>query len=541
MTDYPDPLRLGENIHYTITVSNPGPDFGVNATVTDTLPADTTFVCASASQGSCTGTSTVTCNLGPVQQSATVNLMVLAPQSPGPVTNTANVPYSPDPNQSNNTATEVTTVLPSPTPTSFEANLGVAITDSPDPITVGQNLTYTVTIHNAGPTLVGMRLTDNLPGNVQLVSVNSSNACCTGPNPVVCYWDNQPGSRSVTLVVIPTVAGPLSNTVTVQGYGHDPDLGNNQATATTTVLPAGKPSPTPTPTPTPVSPTPTPTPFPSTPTPTPVAPTPTPTSTPTQALNLATRLRVQAGDNVGIGGFIIAGNTSKTVAIRGIGPSLAAFGISDFLPDPTLELRNSSGGLVKQNDNWQDDAGDAAQLIIRGLAPQDPKESGIVATLQSSAAYTAILAGKNQTSGVGLIEIYDIDQTTGSELANISTRGFVLTGNNVMIGGFILGGSNNTRIVVRGIGPSLAQFGLNPVLNDPTLELHDSNGATLISNNDWQDDPTSAAQLISFGLAPQNVRESAIATSLPPGAFTGILAGNNGGTGIGLIEIYNVH
>ena len=129
----------------------------------------------------------------------------------------------------------------------------------------------------------------------------------------------------------------------------------------------------------------------------------------------------------------------------------------------------------------------------------------------------------------------------GAELANMSTRGFVELDDNVMIGGFILGGGNNTRIVVRGIGPSLAQFGLNPVLTDPTLELHDSNGATLISNNDWQDDPASAGQLIAFGLAPQSSKESAIATSLPPGAFTGILAGNNGGTGIGLIEIYNVH
>src|SRR6185436_9826290 len=146
-------------------------------------------------------------------------------------------------------------------------------------------------------------------------------------------------------------------------------------------------------------------------------------STPTQALNLATRLRVQAGDNVGIGGFIINGNAAKTVAIRGIGPSLAGFGLTDFLADPTLELRNSSGLLLKPNDNWQDDPADAAQLAAHNLALQNPQESGIVATLQPGASYTAILAGKNQTAGVGLIEIYDIDQTAVSELANISTRG----------------------------------------------------------------------------------------------------------------------
>jgi hypothetical protein len=255
---------------------------------------------------------------------------------------------------------------------------------------------------------------------------------------------------------------------------------------------------------------------------------------------LATRLRVQAGDNVGIGGFIISGNAPKTVAIRGIGPSLAGFGITDFLADPTLELRDSSGLVLKANDNWQDNQADAAQLMSHGLALQDSKESGIVATLPPEASYTAILAGKNQTAGVGLIEIYDIDQTTGSELANISTRGFVLTGNNVMIGGFILGGSDNTRIVVRGIGPSLAQFGLNPVLADPTLELHDSNGATLIANDNWADDPAAAALLSESGLAPASSNESAIFTSLPPGQFTAILAGKNGGTGLGIVEVYNL-
>ena len=175
-----------------------------------------------------------------------------------------------------------------------------------------------------------------------------------------------------------------------------------------------------------------------------------------------------------------------------------------------------------------------------GLDPQNPQESGIVVTLQPE-AYTAILAGKNQTGGVGLIEVYDTDQAANSQLANISTRGFVGTGSRVMIGGFILGGgSNNTAIVVRGIGPSLAQSGVSNVLADPTLELRDSNGMLLIANDNWQDDPVSAAQLTAHGLAPQNPLESGIFASLPPGAFTAILAGKNGGTGIGLVEIYNV-
>ena len=259
---------------------------------------------------------------------------------------------------------------------------------------------------------------------------------------------------------------------------------------------------------------------------------------PTQAQNISTRLRVETDSNVLIGGFIITGSGSKKVAIRGVGPSLTGFGISDALADPTLELRQSST-LILGNDDWQDNASQAAQLSSAGLALQNPKESGLVANL-SPDAYTAILAGKDRSIGVGLLEIYDISQTIDSQLANISTRGLVGTTANVMIGGFILGGGGNTRVAVRGIGPSLAQFGLSPVLANPTLELHDGNGALLISNDNWQDDPVSAAQLTGAGLAPQDSNESGIFVTLPPGAFTAILAGKNNGTGIGLVEVYNL-
>ncbi|HEV2842561.1 MAG TPA: hypothetical protein VGW39_14655 [Chthoniobacterales bacterium] len=261
---------------------------------------------------------------------------------------------------------------------------------------------------------------------------------------------------------------------------------------------------------------------------------------PVHALNISTRMRVETGNNVLIGGFIITGTAPKTVAVRGIGPSLIPFGISDALTDPTLELRDSDGALVRQNDNWQDDPPQASQLTNLGLALQHPNESGIVESLSPS-AYTAILAGNNGGSGVGLVEIYDTNPTADSHLANISTRGLVQAGNNVMIGGFILGGANNTNVAVRGIGPSLAPIVADPVLGDPTLELHDGNGALLISNDDWQDDPAQAAQLSTHGLALQDANESGIFASLPPGAFTAILAGNNGGAGIGLVEIYNVH
>ena len=242
-----------------------------------------------------------------------------------------------------------------------------------------------------------------------------------------------------------------------------------------------------------------------------------------------------------IGGFIVAGTAMKNVAIRGLGPSLAGSGIGNVLADPTLELRDGSGSLLSQNDNWQDNAASAAQLNALGLAPQNPNESGIVATLQSGGSYTAIVAGANGGTGVGLVEIYDVNPTANSQLANISTRGFVQTGDNVMIGGFILGaGNQNTGVVVRGIGPSLAQFGLSNLLADPTLELRDGNGMLLIANDNWQDDSASAAQLTAHGLAPQNPLESGIFASLPSGAFTAILAGTNSGTGIGLIEIYDV-
>ena len=250
-------------------------------------------------------------------------------------------------------------------------------------------------------------------------------------------------------------------------------------------------------------------------------------------------MRVEAGNNVLIGGFIITGNASKSVAVRGLGPSLIQFGIGSILSDPTLEVRGSNNALLFANDDWQDNSAQAAQLTALSLAPQDPKESGIVATLPPG-AYTAVLAGNNQETGVGLLEIYDANAAVDAQLANISTRGFVLSGNNVMIGGFILGGGSNARVAVRGLGPSLAQFGLNPVLNDPTLELHDSNGATLVANDDWVSDSASAAQLTANGLALTHPKESGIFVSLPPGAFTAILAGKNGGIGIGLVEIYNL-
>jgi hypothetical protein len=248
---------------------------------------------------------------------------------------------------------------------------------------------------------------------------------------------------------------------------------------------------------------------------------------------------VELGDKVMIGGFIITGNSAKSVVVRGLGPSLSSTGLTDLLLDPVLELRSSNGSLIFKNDNWKDDQ----RSLIEGTVfePTDDRESVIVVTLQPG-AYTAILTGKGQTTGVGLVEIYDTDATSDSQLANIATRGFVQTGSNVMIGGFILGNSTNpTHVAVLGIGPSLSQFGLTDLLVDPTLELHDGNGALMVSNDDWTDDSTTATELVTRGLAPQSPKESGIFSSLPPGQFTAILAGKDGGIGIGVVEIFNLN
>jgi hypothetical protein len=259
-------------------------------------------------------------------------------------------------------------------------------------------------------------------------------------------------------------------------------------------------------------------------------------------LNISTRLRVQTGDNVGIGGFIIRGNASKAVVLRGIGPSLVNAGVpaASVLNDPVLELHGPNGALIASNDNWKESP-QRSQIEGTVFQPTDDRESVILATLPPG-AYTGLLKGVGQTTGIGLIEVYDNNQAADSDLANISTRGFVQTGDSVMIGGFTLGGNSNaTRIAVRALGPSLSSFGLTNVLADPTLELHNANGTVMVSNDDWQSDPVSAAQLTANGLALPNPKESGIFTSLaPPGQFTAVVAGKNGGIGIGLVEIYNL-
>jgi hypothetical protein len=251
-------------------------------------------------------------------------------------------------------------------------------------------------------------------------------------------------------------------------------------------------------------------------------------------------MRVQGGENVGIGGFIITGSAPKHVLVRAIGPSLAQFGVPNPLADPVLELHGPSGFATVTNDNWREDPVQEAAIMATGLAPTNNLESAIDATLNPG-TYTAIVTGKNNTSGVGLIEVYDLSPAVPGQLGNISTRAFVSSADDIVIAGFILGGNNgDDRIVVRGIGPSLAAVGVTNVLANPMLELHDSNGAVLLANNNWQDDPVQVAQLNAAGLAPTNNLESALAATLSPGLYTALLSGVNNGTGVGLVEVYDL-
>jgi hypothetical protein len=250
-------------------------------------------------------------------------------------------------------------------------------------------------------------------------------------------------------------------------------------------------------------------------------------------------MRVQTGDNVGIGGFIITGTAPKYVLLRAIGPSLTQFGVPNALPDPVLELHGPGAFVTIINGNWRDDPVQEAAISATGIAPTNNLESAIAVTL-APAAYTAIVRDNGNVSGVALVEVYDLSQAVDSKLANISTRAFVSTGDNIVIGGFLLGGhSGDDRIVVRGIGPSLAALGVANALADPTLELRDGNGALLVANNNWQDDASQAAELSAAGLAPTNPLESGIAATLPAGLYTALLAGLNNGTGIGVIEVYD--
>ena len=248
--------------------------------------------------------------------------------------------------------------------------------------------------------------------------------------------------------------------------------------------------------------------------------------------NIATRLPVQTGENVLIGGIIVVGDAPKRLLIRALGPSLAASGVAGTLQDPILEIYQGEN-LQASNDNWK--TTQEEEIRNTGVAPTDDREAAIAAIVQPG-SYTAVLRGAGDTTGVGLIEVYDLEQRADSKLGNISTRGFVSTGENVLIGGFIVGPT--TKVVVRAIGPSLTNGGVAGALQDPTLDLVNANGEVLRTNDNWKG--TQRAELEAIGIQPSDDRESALVATLTAGNYTAVVRGVGSNTGVGLVEVYNI-
>jgi len=256
-----------------------------------------------------------------------------------------------------------------------------------------------------------------------------------------------------------------------------------------------------------------------------------------KALNISTRVFVDTGEQVSIAGFMIAGGSSKRVLIRGLGPSLAANGVPSPLTDPVLSLMDQAGGVVTMNDNWRDSQ--EAEIIATGAPPSNDLESAVVTTL-TPGNYTAVISSHDGTPGNGLVEVYDLDASdVATNLTNLSTRSFVAGGDNVMIGGIIVGNGNNPVMVFRAIGPSLAASGVVNPLADPMLELHDGNGGLIASNDNWRD-----SQMLAINgtlLAPMDDHESAIvAPFLAPGNYTVVVRGVGDASGVALVEAYRI-
>lgn len=254
-----------------------------------------------------------------------------------------------------------------------------------------------------------------------------------------------------------------------------------------------------------------------------------------KALNLSTRGTISTGDNVLIAGFIIQGADDKKVALRVLGPSLGDSGLA-VLGDPVLTVYDASGSVIANNDDWESDPA-ATEIIAAGLAPQDSAEAALVQTLPPG-SYTVVAAGKDQAPGIGLIEIYDLSPADDSLMANLSTRGLVDSGDQVLIAGFIVGDVGNASVILRAVGPSLAPV-VNDVLSDPTLTVYDENGVALASNDNWQEGPNSA-EIEQNGLAPQDVAEAALLLHPPTGLYTAVVNGAEGSTGTGLVELYDL-
>jgi hypothetical protein len=394
--------------------------------------------------------------------------------------------------------------------------------------------------------------TDTL-GSLVHIGINGGGAslvAVTGPASLAgeLHIDVDPGAQLGAYTIL-TSSGLTGSFDVVTFSGATPNY-------SLSYLPVGAPTyvqldllaPTPTPTPT-ATPTPTPTPS-QTPTPTPtvtptpsVTPSPTPSATPIMATlgNFSARGQVLTGDDVLIGGFIITGTGPKELVVRAIGPSLTNQGVAGALADPTLELHHtdSSGRDVTlaTNDNWGE-ASNKQEIIDRGVAPTNDLESAILVDSLAPGLYTAIVRGVDNTTGVGLVEVFDLNAAGTSVLANLSSRGFVGTKDNVLIGGLIILGGSSQEVLLRAIGPSLTAEGVTGALADPFLELHDKNGNLITSNDNWQDSPQ--APQIRATLPPGDPAESAILITLPADSYTAIVRGAANTTGVALVEIYQL-
>ena len=266
-----------------------------------------------------------------------------------------------------------------------------------------------------------------------------------------------------------------------------------------------------------------------------------PNTGPAVLLNISTRGQVGSGERVMIGGFIITGSEPKPVIVRGIGPSLRSSGIGGtgipgVLDDPVLSLHDQSGATIASNDDWPQSPQRTA-IQGTGIAPSDPREPAIVATLEPG-PYTAVLEGKSGATGVCLVEVYDLNAGAQSQLANMSTRAYVDTGDNVLIGGFIVGGgTGSTDILVRALGPSLSKAGVTEAMEDPSLGIYTANGTTIGGNDDWT---INRASIEATGLAPSDDRESAYLLTVQPGAYTAVVRPARGKSGVGLVEFYRL-
>lgn len=268
-------------------------------------------------------------------------------------------------------------------------------------------------------------------------------------------------------------------------------------------------------------------------------PPPTPTPAPaavaaSQLINISTRMRVGVGDDVLIGGFILEGKKSKKIILRGIGPSLAAGGVAGVLRDPQLELRDATGALLASNDNWESST-QVDEIVASTVPPADPSEAAIVATLPPG-SYTVILSGVNSSSGIALVEGYTLDDNA-TRAVNVSTRGRVGIGEEVMIGGFIVGEGAPKKVILRAIGPSLGAAG--GVLLNPLIELRDGTGNQIAMNDDWSSS-TQQAEIIATGVPPTNPLESALIATLEPGNYTAVVRSADDGPGVGLVEIFDL-